>query len=185
MAHSERGRWQSYITMFSSLTSFYLRASTVGSNERHRPSLPNHLLPQGTPMQSGLGVCRSLIIPSLTLPLHSDKSSAQTSADNLDQSSLQLPNLPRSRRVKNWSLYYRIRSDPAFSLQISSNTSEGSHSPTSSGIREKEVRFLTSIRDLNNPLTDQRLVLVTGSNHCSPIMVFSTLPFSKTNRLTR
>jgi hypothetical protein len=68
--------------------------------------------------------------------------------------------------------------------QVSSNASEGSHSPTGSGFRDKEVKFFTGIRgDLGAHLADQRLVLVTKNN--SPVMIFSTLPFSRCNKLAR
>lgn len=145
------------------------------------------------------------------LTLDSDKHCTKVSADNLEQSGLLIPVAPRSRKVRNTLKLFQPVFCPHFRppgthwkfngthhqnlislqyhfkiiIQISSNTSEGSHSPTGSGFREKEVRFVNSVKDLSNPLTDQRLVLVTGPNYCSPIMIFSTLPFSKSNRLNR
>jgi len=105
---------------------------------------------------------RETIMPHLT-----DKSSMLSSLENINPNGLLFPHSHQNR-------------------QMSSNASDSSYSPTGSALREKEVRFLTSVRDLStNHITDQRMVLVTGPNNCSPIMIFSTLPYSRSSKLAR
>uniref|UniRef100_A0A0N7ZLF9 CDK5 and ABL1 enzyme substrate n=1 Tax=Daphnia magna TaxID=35525 RepID=A0A0N7ZLF9_9CRUS len=112
---------------------------------------------------SNTNICNSPIIAGTTsLVPHSEKASVDFV--EFPTPSYLFPNSTRSRK-------------------ISSNTSESSYSPTGSGSKEKEVRFLTSAYDWSNQMTDQRLVLVTCN--CSPVVLFSTLPFSRISKLSR
>ncbi|XP_057369535.1 CDK5 and ABL1 enzyme substrate 2-like isoform X1 [Daphnia carinata] len=112
---------------------------------------------------SNANICHASSIPGTTsLVPHSEKASVDFF--EFPTASYLFPNSTRSRK-------------------ISSNTSESSYSPTGSGAKEKEVRFLTSAYDWSNQMTDQRLVLVTCN--CSPVVLFSTLPFSRISKLSR
>ena len=77
------------------------RSATVGSQEG-KPS-KSHLFKAAAaalnPLGSNIGI--PLLIPGLTLPLHSDKSSMLSSTENVETpaSGFLLPNSARARRV--------------------------------------------------------------------------------------